>query len=156
MRKKLVVFVCVGNACRSPMAEGFARTLGADVMEAVSAGVSPAGFVSDEAKQVMQEKGIDITTYFSKGLNCVNLFNANLVVSVGGPTAQDIMDKVGQCRLPYHQEEKAARQVPEIREWGLADPIGLPVGFYRLVRDQIEEKISALVTELEQDAKKTR
>ena len=58
MNKRLVVFVCVGNACRSPMAEGFARALGAEVMEAVSAGIAPAGFVSEQAIEAMREKGI--------------------------------------------------------------------------------------------------
>lgn len=147
-RKKLVVFVCVGNACRSPMAEGFARSLGGDVMEAISAGIAPAGFVSDEAKQVMQEKGIDIRGFQSTGVNCVNLWNTDLIVAVGGPTTENMVTMVKQCRFPYHSEEVETRPIPEIREWGLADPIGMPVNFYRMVRDQIEEKVIALVKEL--------
>ena len=148
MRKKLVVFVCIGNACRSPMAEGFARFLGSDVMEAVSAGIAPAGFVSDEAKQVMKEKGININQYLSKGINCINLWSADLVVSVGGPTADDIVNMVKQCSFPYPAETREELPFPEIREWDLADPIGMPVGFYQMVRDQIEEKVRYLVEEM--------
>lgn len=66
MAKKLkVLFVCTGNACRSQMAEGFARRLKGEVMEPWSAGVMPC-WVDPRAIQVMREVGIDITNQRSK------------------------------------------------------------------------------------------
>ena len=43
-----VLFICIGNACRSPMAEAIARRDAADVIEAASAGVAPLGFVAQQ------------------------------------------------------------------------------------------------------------
>jgi arsenate reductase len=59
-----VLFLCTGNACRSQMAEGWARHLKSDVIEACSAGVWPAG-VSSRAIQVMAEVGVDISSQTS-------------------------------------------------------------------------------------------
>jgi arsenate reductase len=63
--KLKVLFLCTGNACRSQMAEGWARHLKSDVIEAYSAGVWPAG-VSRKAIQVMAEAGVDISSHESK------------------------------------------------------------------------------------------
>ena len=59
-----VLFLCTGNACRSQMAEGWARHLKSDVIEAHSAGVWPVG-VSSRAIQVMAEAGVDISSHTS-------------------------------------------------------------------------------------------
>jgi arsenate reductase (thioredoxin) len=65
-KKKLkVLFVCTGNACRSQMAEGWARRLKGDVIEAFSAGVYPVG-VSERAAKVMAEAGVNIARQWSK------------------------------------------------------------------------------------------
>ena len=59
-----VLFLCTGNACRSQMAEGWARHLKSDVIEAWSGGIWPAG-VSSRAMQVMAEAGVDISSQTS-------------------------------------------------------------------------------------------
>ena len=58
---KKVLFICVGNSCRSQMAEGFARHYGKGIIEASSAGTIPADRISSLAIEVMKEKGIDIS-----------------------------------------------------------------------------------------------
>jgi len=63
---KKVLFLCTGNACRSQMAEGFARKLGRGIIEPYSAGLMPAGFVHPRAVAVMSEAGIDISHQQSK------------------------------------------------------------------------------------------
>ena len=55
-----VLFLCIGNACRSPMAEGFLRELAADRFRSESGGVRPIG-VQPMTVQVMEEVGIDIS-----------------------------------------------------------------------------------------------
>lgn len=64
-RRKKVLFLCTGNACRSQMAEGWARALKSGVIEAYSAGVAPC-FVHPLAVRVMKEAGVDITAQYSK------------------------------------------------------------------------------------------
>ena len=57
-----MLFVCVGNSCRSQMAEGFAKTMGGDSVEAASAGTMRAQQVAPKAVQAMAELGIDISS----------------------------------------------------------------------------------------------
>lgn len=63
--KVKILFLCTGNTCRSQMAEGWAKHLKPDVIEAYSAGVTPAG-ISNKVIQVMAEVGVDISSYVSK------------------------------------------------------------------------------------------
>ena len=66
MQEKIkILFLCTGNACRSQMAEGWARHLKSDIIEAFSAGVMPAG-LSTRAITVMDEAGVDISSQTSK------------------------------------------------------------------------------------------
>ena len=65
-----ILFVCLGNACRSQMAEGWARHLKADVLEVASAGVSPY-HLDPRTVQVMAEAGIDMRQHLAKGLDDV-------------------------------------------------------------------------------------
>jgi len=64
-RRIKVLFLCTGNACRSQMAEGWARALKSDRIEAYSAGVAPC-FVHPLAVRVMKESGVDIAAQYSK------------------------------------------------------------------------------------------
>lgn len=64
-RRIKVLFLCTGNACRSQMAEGFARALKSERIEAYSAGVAPC-FVHPLAARVMREAGVDIGAQYSK------------------------------------------------------------------------------------------
>jgi arsenate reductase len=63
--KPSVLFLCTGNSCRSQMAEGFARALRCDAMDAYSAGTSPHG-LNPMAVRAMAEVGIDISGHTSK------------------------------------------------------------------------------------------
>jgi arsenate reductase len=63
--RKTILFLCTGNACRSQMAEGWARALKSEEIEAFSAGVAPC-YVHPRAIRVMQEAGIDISAQYSK------------------------------------------------------------------------------------------
>lgn len=63
---KRVLILCTGNSCRSQMAEGLWRELGAGQWEAVSAGSKPAGYVHPLAIQAMKEIGIDLSSGVSK------------------------------------------------------------------------------------------
>jgi hypothetical protein len=69
MKRRRVLFVCVGNAFRSQMAEGFMRTYGGREWEVASAGVSPAGYLPGETVSMMAEKGIDVSGQFPKTLD---------------------------------------------------------------------------------------
>ncbi len=63
-----VLFLCTGNSCRSQIAEGWARHLKSDVIEAYSAGIRPIG-VSSRAIRVMAEAGVDISMHQSQHID---------------------------------------------------------------------------------------
>jgi arsenate reductase len=66
--QRKVLFLCTGNACRSPMAEGLLRHLAPDRYLSLSAGTHPAGYVHRLSVRVMAEVGIDISSESSKSV----------------------------------------------------------------------------------------
>src|SRR5882724_11846588 len=103
--KKRVLFVCIGNACRSQMAEAFARRYGSDVAEAASAGLSPATNIPDLTRAVMLDKNISLDGQSPKGIEVFPKVQWDVVVNISG--------------YPLPQVH-AARAV----EWKIQDPMG--------------------------------
>lgn len=64
--KPTALILCIGNSCRSQMAEGLLRAAAGDLVEVRSAGSKPAGLVQPRAIQVLKEIGIDISGHRSK------------------------------------------------------------------------------------------
>lgn len=126
---KHVLFLCIGNSCRSPMAEGFARTYGSDVIEPVSAGLAPAPIIQPLTKQVMKAKNISLDQQRAKDLSQVDLQTIDLIINMSG--------RALPAKLPV-----------EVREWRIEDPIGRDEETYIVVRDQIENLIMSLILEL--------
>lgn len=136
MPLKKVLFLCLGNSCRSQMAEGFARKYGSDVLQTASAGLHPATIVQPLTKKVMEAKNINIDLQFPKGLDSVPVRTFDLIVNMSG------------SKLPM--------RVPgEVREWSIEDPIGQPEETYVAVREQIEMQVMMLILELRREAKQT-
>jgi arsenate reductase (thioredoxin) len=117
------------------MAEGFARKYGSDVLEAASAGLSPASIVQPLTRKVMEAKNINIDGQSPKGLNSVPLRSFDLIVNMSG------------TKLPV--------RVPgEVREWTVQDPISQPEEVYVAVREEIEMRVMLLILELRREAGK--
>ena len=127
-QKKRVLFVCIGNSCRSQMAEGFARAYGSDIIDAQSAGLSPAVSIAPLTKQVLGEKNVRIDDHFPKGVDVVSRNAFDIVVNMSG------------TRL----------SIPGTRviEWPVQDPIGHREEVYRTVAAQIEGLVMRLILEL--------
>ncbi len=82
LMKPGVLFICLGNSCRSIMAEALARHLLGDGLSAASAGLQPLGFVAPETLHVLEEAGVPTAGLRSKGLGAVNLENYQLIVNL--------------------------------------------------------------------------
>jgi arsenate reductase len=132
-QKTKVLFICIGNMCRSPMAEGFARAMGDDVAETYSAGIHPTGVVSEDAIFMMEENGIDISRQRSNGLVEVPLDEIDIAACMTGIP--------GSAYLPEDFGGK-------IIDWDIDDPIGRSLSTFRRVRDEIEEKVRDLLEEI--------
>jgi arsenate reductase len=83
MQKVKVLFLCTGNSCRSQMAEGWARHLKGDMIEAYSAGIEKHG-LNPRAVKVMAEAGVDITRQWSKTADELGNVDFDCVVTVCG------------------------------------------------------------------------
>jgi arsenate reductase len=126
-----VLFVCIQNAGRSQMAEALFERAADARHEARSAGSRPAERVHPEVVEVMRERDMDLADRTPRGLDRSDLEWADLVVTMGcGDECPVIPGK---------------RYV----DWELADPAGLPLEEVRAVRDEIERRISALLTDLD-------
>ena len=129
---KKILFVCVENAGRSQMAEGFFRKLAPPKFLSQSAGTKPTSEINPIAVQVMKEVGIDITGQKPKILSDEMIKKSTKVVNMG------CMDK----------ESCPALFVNNIIDWNILDPKGKPVEQVRKIRDEIETKVKELVTSL--------
>lgn len=126
------MFVCKKNSRRSQMAEGFANTLGAGKIEVSSSGLA-ASQVDPISLQVMAEIGIDISQQTSKALSDFNPEDYDAVISLCGCGVNLPTDWV-------------IREVFE--DWQLDDPEGESLDIFRRVRDEVKERVEALIEKL--------
>jgi phosphate transport system protein len=122
-----ILFVCIQNACRSQIAEGFARAAAGDDIEAYSAGSSPAGAVNPGAVEVMKEIGIDISAAESKHFDNLPVREFDIVVGLGCGD---------QCPIVPAKERI---------DWDIEDPAEKPLEVFRSVRDKIGRRVGDLL-----------
>ncbi len=130
MIKPSVLFVCVHNAGRSQMAAGWLRHLAGDHIEVRSAGTEPADRINPVAVAAMAELGIDITANTPEVLTGAWVQTSDVVITMGCGDA-----------CPYFPGVS-------YRDWNLADPAGQPLDVVRPIRDDIGERVRALIAEL--------
>lgn len=132
--EKLILFVCVENAGRSQMAEGFFNgKYKPNGYRAVSAGTRPAGEINPMAVQAMQEIGIDISAQKSKIITEEMIRESAKAVNMG------CMDK-SECPMLF---------INNVIDWGIEDPKGKSIEKVRQVRDDIERRVREIAESLE-------
>jgi protein-tyrosine-phosphatase len=127
-----ILFVCIGNSCRSQMAEAWANHYGNGRLLAFSAGSHPLGEITAETFEVMREKGISLEGQWSKGLRDVPLAEMDVVVGMGCEVA---------CPVPGGFRGRVV-------EWNVPDPYARGMDSFRSVRDLIERQVLALLADL--------
>jgi arsenate reductase len=125
-----VLFVCVHNAGRSQMAAALLAHFAGDRIEVRSAGTEPADQINPTAVAAMAELGIDITAAAPKVLTGEAVQSSDVVITMGcGDTC------------PYFPGVS-------YRDWKLDDPANQPLDVVRRIRDDIADRVRALITEL--------
>ncbi len=135
-KKTKVLFVCIGNMCRSPMAEGFAKKFGADILDVYSAGTNASFVVSDDSIELMRELKIDISKATSKPLRDVPVADMDIVVSMAPARARTL--------VPRDFKGKTI-------DWKVEDPIGKSLTVFRRVRGELQVLVKQLVDDIRRD-----
>lgn len=132
-----VLFLCTGNSCRSQMAEGWARHLRGDVIEAYSAGIETHG-LNPNAVRVMAEVGVDISGHRSKNVRELQDVAFDYVVTVCGHAHETCPLFAGGAKVThvgFDDPPLLARGASSEEE---------ALGHYRRVRDEIRAYVERL------------
>ena len=125
-----VLFVCVENAGRSQIAEGFFKKYAPKGFKVQSAGTKPVSQINPIVVEAMKEVEIDISKQKSKEITEEMMLNSDPIVNMG------CMDK-SFCPTLF---------LPNVIEWNLPDPKGKPIEEVREIRDEIEKGVKELVS----------
>jgi protein-tyrosine-phosphatase len=127
-RRTRVLFVCLGNSCRSPMAEAIAAHLASEVMEVSSAGLSAIGRVQSLTKSTIAKNGYPADGLQSKPLEAGDLEAADIIVNMTG------------------RPDFALFQDPaKVEDWKVEDPYGSSAETYQRVFEDIESRVVLLI-----------
>ena len=130
MSKPSVLFVCVHNAGRSQMAAAFLTHLAGDRVEVRSAGSAPADSINPAVVEALKEVGIDISNEQPKVLTTSAVEQSDVVITMGcGDTC------------PFFPGKR-------YEDWVLDDPAGQGIESVRVIRDEIKNRVEALLKEI--------
>jgi protein-tyrosine-phosphatase len=131
-----VLFVCLGNSCRSPMAEAIARRNASDVIEASSAGLNPLGFVANMTRRILANNGYPIEDLESKPILRESWDKADLIINMSGQSRQQIF-----------------REHDKVEDWVVEDPYGGDTHDYQRVFEHIKSRVETLAERLRRESR---
>ncbi len=132
---KTLVFVCIGNSCRSQIAEAIARSKNFKNLKIESAGVHPAGFIAENTISILKENKLETKNPFSKGFDMLPFKKADYLV---------ILDKRIECSVFPHKT---------CIKWDIEDPIGMSIKKYRKIFKILNKKINDLLKSIKEELK---
>ncbi len=131
VNRKRILFACRENACRSQMAAAFARYLGGDKIDAMSAGSQPAKSVNPVMQAVMAEKKIDLAFARTRSLEeAISQHSPEMIVTMGCGEACPVLPGV------------------KVEDWELPNPADQPEQVMRDVREEIEARVTELINQI--------
>src|SRR3954466_16197643 len=136
-QKLKVLFLCTGNSCRSQMAEGWARAMKSDQIEAYSAGIETHG-LNPNAVRVMADAGVDISKHQSKHVDDLKDVAFDFVITVCGHANENcpiFPRKAKVVHVGFDDPPKLAKNAASLEE---------ALGHYRRVRDEIRGFVEQL------------
>ncbi|MGB6545134.1 MAG: low molecular weight phosphatase family protein [Candidatus Acidiferrales bacterium] len=132
-KKTKVLFICLGNSCRSPMAEAVARHRYSDLMDASSAGLTALGVIASPTTAVLAERNVPAAGLVSKPLTEQSRRAADLIINMSGRPGSWMSQNGG----------------PRVEDWQVGDPYGSDLDVYREICDEIERRLKDLAQRLD-------
>ena len=129
-----MLFVCFGNACRSPMAEAIARRDAGDVIEAASAGLYPLGEIPSHTEEALKQNGYSVDGLASKRIAPDAWKRAELVINLSGRMRE----------LEFEEFEK-------VEDWDVEDPYGEGPATYQRILEDIRGRVRDLAQRLREE-----
>jgi protein-tyrosine-phosphatase len=126
-----VLFVCFGNACRSPIAESIARYDAADVMDVSSAGLVALGFIPQLTKETLTKNGYSSDGLKSKNISTEAWSSADIVINMSGTP-----------------RERAFPDYDKVEDWLVDDPYGADARLYQTIFESIRRRVGQLAKDL--------
>jgi arsenate reductase (thioredoxin) len=142
--KTRILFLCTGNSCRSQMAEGWAKHLKGDTIEAYSAGIEPHG-MNARAVAVMKEIGVDISSHHSKHVDELKDVPLDYVVTVCGHANETCPRFPGRTKVVHVGFDDP----PQLAKGAASEQEAL--SHYRRVRDEIRTFVETLPESLHEN-----
>ena len=133
-----VLFVCIGNACRSPMAEAIARKSADDVIHPFSAGLYPLGEVPVMTRVTLTSNGYSTEELNSKGLGDLPPEEMQYVINISG-----------------QEKPIALKNYANIENWDVTDPYGADASVYQKILEELEERVNELAARLRRKYRST-
>ncbi len=126
-----VLFVCIGNSCRSPLAEAIARHTAPEVIEASSAGLAPLGSVAQLTRRTLEANGVSAAGLSSKSIVRELWDAADLVINMSGRSRETV----------FPAWEK-------VEDWDVEDPYGADPAVYQRIFEEIQQRVNELADRL--------
>jgi arsenate reductase (thioredoxin) len=132
--KTRVLFVCIGNACRSPMGEAIAKQDAGDVIEATSAGLYAMGTIPEMTQTTLGKNGYSANGLWSKGLREIESADVDLVINLSG-----------------YERAQALEKFVQVENWEVSDPYGADDATYQRILEQIRGRVKELAQRLRKE-----
>src|SRR5256885_6526651 len=138
-RRKRVLFVCIGNACRSPMAEAIARVDAYDTIDAFSAGLTPIGFITELTEQTLKRNGCLVEDLESKSISPKIWDQVDIVINMSG-----------------RPREQTFGDYSKVEDWDIEDPYGQDADTYQEVFQEIRRRVAMLAEKCREEGATVR
>ena len=136
-RRRHVLFICIGNSCRSPMAESIAQRDYSHIFDCSSAGLTPLGVLQKETIATLQSNGYPVEKLISHAISKDGWAAADLVINMSGYPKQRAFP-----RSEWHKVE----------DWPIEDPYGSDPVVYQRIFEDIRTRIESLTARLRDGA----
>jgi arsenate reductase (thioredoxin) len=140
VHKLRVLFVCLGNACRSPMAESIARHIASDIIEPSSAGIHPLGRIAEATEKVLRANGYPSVGLTSKPLKRITVDQADLVINMSGKPVDNLFAAGRPVKDPLIAKK--------VENWKVEDPYGEDPATYQRILEELESRVLMLAARL--------